>query len=722
MLPYLFIPPVRRISFWCVCLLVLLPFFPPSPVPGAPMSVPERNFQTGLEALKNEDYRVGFEILSPLAKQGDRRAQYCIGLLYAQGKYLPLDFTRAREWYRLAAEQGHINAQNNLGLLFKQGKGGAQDMVRAYMWFDIAAENGNINALRNRENAKEFLAPDQLAFAQNLATSWHPGQYHAPAPDIPLVQESPPPAETQSDHTVSDGQTIEQLVTSRTLRVALPSLPESADPQKTSANASLAVNIYDRLVEYETHPDGSTSVIPGLAEKWKITDNGKSYIFTLRENARFHNGDTVTAQDVAFTFKRLLTPATGSYNARLFKIIKSVSANGNRTVRIALRAPYAPLLALLATPWASILNKSFTIPLGNAYGRSPATTCGSGPFILARLSVRKGAFLSANQNYYRGPAQIDGVFIRLQDRTRKLKQLLTDGQLDVLDTDSAPELLPYFRNFASWKKRIVSVRRLALLFVTLNQKLVPFNNLKVRQAFLHAVDRKRLLALLSRDQGQLVNGVLPHGMLCTPSDLPELSYDPQRSRDLLQQSGVQSAELTLLQVNQWSELMARLNVRIKEMAEQAGFSVRIVSLDESDFFELRNSGKAPSYVQLWEADFNDPDTFFSPFFTPPGTRKNSLNFADKQAIRQIQQARTRSEPDARCSAYRELERRIVDKDAAWLPLFSRTHAFILGPRVETLPQAWNGGSYIPYYTTRLKKSSENGRAGTHSQAAPAGSM
>ncbi len=687
-----------------LAMVLLCPVMGHASLADAPGTLAERNFQTGLQALQNGDYRVGFEILAPLARQGDKRAQYCIGLLYAQGNYLPQDFVKAREWYRLAAEQGHTNAQNNLGLLLKQGLGGQQDMVQAFMWFDIAAKHGNINALRNRENAKELLAPDQLAFAQNLASSWHPGATASPTPEIPQIESSPLPDSMQTvqpGYTPGDGLTFEQLVTAKTLRAALPSLPETADPQRTSANAVLAVNLYDRLVEYAPLPDGSTSVVPGLAAKWDISDNGKSYTFTLHDNIRFHDGDMLTAQDVVFTFNRLMNPATGSYNARLFTNIISVSVAGNRTVRITLKTPYAPLLSLLATPWASILNESFVKPLGDAYGRSPATTCGSGPFVLARLSVRKGALLRTYSDYFRGPAQIDGVFLNIQNRTRELKQLFTDGRLDLLDTAAFPELLSYFRNFQTWKDRIMTVDHMALLFVTLNQKLKPFNDIRVRQAFLHAIDRNRLLALLFRGQGKMVNGVLPNGMLCTPGNAPDITYDPQRARELLQEAGALSAELTLVQVNQWNKIMASMNTQIKAMAEQAGFAVHIVSMDESAFFELRNSGDAPAYAQLWEADFNDPDTFFTPFFTDPGTRRNSINFSDKNAIRLIDTARTLSNPDARCKTYRELDRLIVEKDAAWLPLFSPAHAFILGRRIAHVPRAWNGGSAIPYYAVRL---------------------
>ncbi len=722
MLRSLFLTVSRLTALGSIIAVVLLGPTPAYALPADAIgAIADRNFQTGLHALQNGDFRVGFEILAPLAKQGDKRAQYCIGLLYAQGSYLPRDFVKARAWYRLAAEQGHTNAQNNLGLLFKQGNGGRQDLVQAFIWFDIAARNGNINALRNRENVKELLSPDQLALGQDLASSWHTGASSAPIPEMPQIGDTPLPDSAQSvqnGYSPGEGRTIEQLITPKTLRMALPALPETADPQRTSANAVLAVNIYDRLVEYATLPDGSTSVVPGLATKWDISADGKSYSFTLRDNIQFHNGDTLSAQDVVFTFKRLLAPATSSYNARLFKNVKNVSATDNRKVRITLHKPYAPLLSLLATPWASVLNKSFVEALGNAYGRSPATTCGSGPFALARLSGRKGAYLSTYQGYFRGPARIDGVHILLQNRTRKLKQLFTGGQLDVLDTAEAPELLSYFRNFQTWKDRIQTVRRMALLFVTLNQNLPPFNDVRIRQAFLHAIDRERLLALLFRGQGQMVNGVLPQGMLCTPGNAQELTYNPPRARELLQEAGATSAELTLVQVNQWNDIMARLNTQLKAMAEQAGFTVHIVSMDENAFFELRNKGKAPAYAQLWEADFNDPDTFFTPFFTPPGTRKNSLNFTDKEAIRQINASRTLSTPEARCKNYRELDRRIVEKDAAWLPLFSPTHAFILGPRIESLPRAWNGGSAIPFYATRLvdtsgsTQNSSNGDAHT----------
>ena len=148
-----------------------------SPVPLIPAEKAETQFQAGLESLQRGEAAQGYALLAPLAQQGDSRAQYLIGLLYAKGLHLPQKFEAARTWYILAAEQGHTGAQNNLGLMYKSGEGGPTSLVDSYAWFARASVAGDDKAIKNRDSLAEDLGPQAITHAQKKALDWRPKKW-----------------------------------------------------------------------------------------------------------------------------------------------------------------------------------------------------------------------------------------------------------------------------------------------------------------------------------------------------------------------------------------------------------------------------------------------------------------------------------------------------------------------------------------------------------------
>jgi len=184
----------------------------------------------------------------------------------------------------------------------------------------------------------------------------------------------------------------------KVLRISYPVDPKTADCQKTTEHYTLPLNVFDRLVEAVTLNPGESRLIPGLAESWDISDDGKVYTFHLRHGVLFHNDEELTAEDVVYTFDRMLAPETKALSTDILFFVDGAQErlNGQAdstlglkvldryTVQITLKEPYAPFLAVLASPQASIFNKKFTQPLGDRFGLTPKTTCGTGPFILKK--------------------------------------------------------------------------------------------------------------------------------------------------------------------------------------------------------------------------------------------------------------------------------------------------------------------------------------------------
>jgi uncharacterized protein len=130
------------------------------------------DFQAGCSAFDRGDYAAAREQWAPLADQGDPKAQFRLGCLYAFGQGVSKDYAFAFRLYRLAAEQGDADAQNNLGGMYAEGMGVSPDPVQAYMWFDLAAEHGHEMALKNLAFIARSMNPEQITAARGLADRW----------------------------------------------------------------------------------------------------------------------------------------------------------------------------------------------------------------------------------------------------------------------------------------------------------------------------------------------------------------------------------------------------------------------------------------------------------------------------------------------------------------------------------------------------------------------
>ncbi len=242
------------------------------------------------------------------------------------------------------------------------------------------------------------------------------------------------------------------------LRIPYADDPKTADCRKTTESYTLPLNLFDTLVQAVTVSPGKSDLVPGLAEKWEISKDGKVYTFYLRKGVLFHNGEELTAEDVVFTFGRMLDPKTKALNTDILDFVdgakerldaKADSVRGLKVldkyvVQITLKEAYAPFIAVMASPQASIFNKKFTEPLGDQFGLTPETTCGTGPFILKEYVLNDRQVLTANDKYYKGRPKIDRILIRVVSDSETMRILFEADEIDVFDCDYAMSQIPYF--------------------------------------------------------------------------------------------------------------------------------------------------------------------------------------------------------------------------------------------------------------------------------------
>lgn len=495
------------------------------------------------------------------------------------------------------------------------------------------------------------------------------------------------------------------------LEVALTDDPGTADVQLTTDQYGIPLNIFDRLVEVQTTEPGKSEIVPGLADSWDVSQDGLVYTFHLKKDVKFHNGEILKADDVLFTFDRMLDPKTKALNTDFLDMIagaedrmngKADSVKGlkvidDNTIQITLEKPFAPFIANLATPACSIYNRKATTEAGDQFGLDPAKTIGTGPFVFKSWKINDTCNLVANKDYFKGAPKIDGVEFKIVPDAETQRMLFETGKLDIFDCDNARSQIPYFEGNAKWKNQIVSGPRVGVYYYALNENIKPLGDVRVRKALQLAIDRKTLVDKMYDGKGKVANGIMAPGLLGYNPNLEEIKYDPEKAKSLLKEAGYPNGfNMEIAQVTD-SPSTLQINETVQAMLAQIGVKVKITQMDSASYFATRKQGKLPSYESDWSADYNDPDNFIYTFFSEKNSVSRSYNYKNKDVFAKLEKARTMVNQEERLKLYQELEKTIVTEDAAWIPLFSLDHLFVVQPRVKNFKVSWNGWSNMPYY-------------------------
>lgn len=505
----------------------------------------------------------------------------------------------------------------------------------------------------------------------------------------------------------------------KVLKLVYPNESTTMDTQLNHSDYMVPYNIYDRLIEKITDPKTKQIVvIPGLAESWSMSPDGKVYTFKIRKNAKFSDGTPVTAKDAAYTFDRLLDPDTKSIQTDGFDIIagakdrldrKAKTVSGikvvdSHTLQITLAQAFPPFLEeVIASPVASIYSEKFTKEKGKNFGLSPENTMGSGAFILKEWVIDSHHVLVANQNYWRGRPQVDAVRINVVGDAETARMMFESGQIDIFDCDVARSQIPYFEKSAKWKDRIVKAQRIGLYYYVMNTAMKPFDDVRVRKAFMAATPRKELLDNVFFGKGILPDNILPKGTEAyNPKPTHKIVYDPALAKRLLAEAGYKDGvniEISYSTLGTGGKNYAKMAEIMQAMLATAGFRVKIAPTDEAAFVDKRNSGNAMCYAGVWSTSDADP-YFYKFFYSDKWSTYRSTNVKDPKIDKMILDARAEVDKNKRIAIYHKLDDTLTHEMAALLPLFNMEHLFVLSPAVKSFTPNWKGwGDCMLYWTT-----------------------
>ncbi|HZY60093.1 MAG TPA: ABC transporter substrate-binding protein [Candidatus Binataceae bacterium] len=446
--------------------------------------------------------------------------------------------------------------------------------------------------------------------------------------------------------------------------------------------------IFDTLVRYG---DANVELEPDLALSWEISKDATNLTFHLRRDARFSNGRPVTGADFKYAIERVLRPSTRSKGTEYYRGIVGaedfIAGRARQVSGIEVPDPYT-IVFRLNGPDPIFIHK-LTMPFAAAVPREDAEkwgedfshhVVGSGAFKLFEWISGQRLVVVRNPYYFaKGLPRLDAV-VELMGVNDELEWLKYEaGEIDV-STITPPE---FPRVMKSPTLKALTIRTITVTtdYLGMNCQMPPFTDVRVRQAFNYAIDKRKLLALLN-GRGVVARGVLPPGLPGYTPDVAGYPYDPEKARRLLEEAGVRKDFAPVLWMRA-DQTMLLLGQSVQQDLALVGIDVALKPVAWGPLLEaIREPRNVDLFMLAWEADFPDPENFLEVLLSKQQWGSNNDTFFyNPEFDRLLNQAAPIADFARRFELYRKAER-IIIAQAPWVFLYHPVSYVIRQPWVH----------------------------------------
>jgi len=442
---------------------------------------------------------------------------------------------------------------------------------------------------------------------------------------------------------------------------------ETLNHIKTGWYSDALVYLYDRLISR----DYDFNYEPGLAESWETSEDGLVWTFHLRKDVTFHNGNPLTANDVKWTLDTILDPETASPAQSDFAAIAGVDVIDDHTVDIILKTPFPNLLFVLSNTAAGIINQEAYEQYGDEYGVK--YVIGTGPYMFEEWRQGDEIVLTKNPEYDWGPAwmantgpsKIDKIILKtIPDENSRLMELLA-GNVHILRDVPAT-----FVDKVADEPDVTIHRGEAtkLGYLAYATDKAPFNDLRVRQAINHAINKEEIITYVFRGIGTPAHGYLPPALKSeyyADSEKDGYAYDVERAKALLAEAGYADGLNVKLAAENSTEY-SRLAEVLQSQLKAVGINADLQLYDSSSYTAMLKTGEQELFLRLYSwpnADILDWFLLSSQLPYPNHSRWNDSRTDDL-----IHAAASSPTWEARALGYHEVQKHLISQ-AVWAPIY-----------------------------------------------------
>lgn len=437
-----------------------------------------------------------------------------------------------------------------------------------------------------------------------------------------------------------------------TLVIARAADSKGLDPHKQTAFSSF--RFFDLVYNTLVGLDKDLKVVPSLAESWTVSPDGMTVTFKLRPNVKFHNGETLTSDDVKFTFERILNPETAAAARSNFTDIDSITTPDPNTVVFKLKKPNASILASMTTMNASILNRKAAT--ANDPNKEPVV--GTGPFKLEKWTPDNSMTLAANKDYFvSGQPLVDKIEVRIIPDEATILAGLRAKNIDwALINDPKVGLL------AASSKDLNTVRTPSIAYHVfgLNASRPPFDNPKVRQAIVCAINRQELIDVASLGEGVTTGPLTQPYYALAPGEGTCGKQDVEKAKALLAEAGAKDINFKIMIAQDEPPTAAAEAQAIQAQLKKIGVNAEIESLELANYVKRWLDGDMDAWVGL-NGGNPDPDVMLYRYWHSTGNlQKVHGGVKDAELDKLLDQGRATFEPEKRKEIYTQVQKKIMD--------------------------------------------------------------